>query len=184
MCHCFVGVFSFFTFHLYLSLGQILQLGDTFQFFTFLLLLTGVMRKEKGGKRGRKKMDEREKESGEVEARSEERSEERRMERSEERTEERSEERTDLLEETEVTEEACEEYERSEDDPVCHSSAKRARVCATFIDSQEVSIVEFVKQHPELYDKEHPHFHDRHRREALWSEISAELKLQSFDVRR
>ena len=87
------------------------------------------MRKEKGGKRGRKKMDEREKESGEVEARSEERSEERSVERSEEKTEERSEERseerTDLLEETEVTQEACEEYERSEDDPECHSSAKR-----------------------------------------------------------
>ena len=57
-------------------------------------------------------------------------------------------------------------------------------MCATFTDSQEVSIVEFVKQHPELYDKEHPRFHDRHRREALWSEISAELKLQPFDVRR
>ena len=42
----------------------------------------------------------------------------------------------------------------------------------------EISIVEFVKQHPELYDKEHPRFHDRNRREALWAEISAELKLQ------
>ena len=95
-----------------------------------------------------------------------------------------SEERTDLLEETEVTEEACEEYERPEDDPECHSSAKRARVSATFTDSQKVSIVEFVKQHPELYDKKHPRFHDRHRREALLSKISAELKLQPFDVRR
>ena len=63
-------------------------------------------------------------------------------------------------------------------------SAKRARVCATFTDSQEVSIVEFVKLHPELYDKEHSRFHDRTRREALWAEISAELKLQPFDVRR
>ena len=44
--------------------------------------------------------------------------------------------------------------------------------------------MEFMKQHPELYDKEHPGFHDRHRREAVWSEISGELKLQSFDVRR
>ena len=60
-----------------MSLRQILQLGDTFYFFhLFLLLLTGVMRKEKGGKRGKKKMDERqeerEKESGEVEERTEE----------------------------------------------------------------------------------------------------------------
>ena len=73
---------------------------------------------------------------------------------------------------------------RCEEDPECHSSAKTARVCATFTDTQEVSIVEFVKQHPELYDKEHPRFHDRTRREALWAEISAELKLQLFDARR
>ena len=57
-------------------------------------------------------------------------------------------------------------------------------MCATFIDSQEVSIVEYVKQQPELYDKEHPRFHDRTRRETLWAEIAAELKLQPFDVRR
>ena len=41
-----------------------------------------------------------------------------------------------------------------------------------------------MKEHPELYDKEHGHFHDRQRKEALWAEISAELKLQPFDVRR
>ena len=62
--------------------------------------------------------------------------------------------------------------------------AKRARVCATFTDSQENAIFEFVKVHPELYDKEHGRFHDRQRKEALWAEISAELKLQPFDVRR
>ena len=127
------------------------------------------MRKEKGGKRGKKKMDERqeerEKEGGEVEERTEEGIEE---------TEERS----------EVTEEACEEYERCEEDSECHSSSKRARVCATFTDSQETAIVEFVKEYPELYSKENAHFHDRQRREALWAEISAELKLQPFDVRR
>ena len=44
--------------------------------------------------------------------------------------------------------------------------------------------MEFVKLHPELYDKEHSRFHDRTRREALWAEIFAELKLQPFDVRR
>ena len=65
-----------------------------------------------------------------------------------------------------------------------NQSAKRARVCATFTDSQEIAIVEFVKEHPEMYGKEHGRFHDRHRKEALWAEISAELKLQPFDVRR
>ena len=41
-----------------------------------------------------------------------------------------------------------------------------------------------MKEHPELYDKEHARFHDRQKKEALWAEISAELKLQPFDVRR
>ena len=129
------------------------------------------MRKVKGGKRGRKKIDEREKESEQQE----------RTEVTEEGIERREEEE---IEECPAIEEAVEEEQRCEDDPECHSSAKRARVCATFTDSQEISIVEFVKLHPELYDKEHPRFHDRTRREALWAEISAELKLQPFDVRR
>ena len=116
-------------------------------------------------------MDEREKES-EVEER---------VEVTEELIERREEEE---IEERPAIEEAVEQEERCEEDIECHSSAKRARVCATFTDSQEISIVEFVKQHPELYDKEHPRFQDRTRREALWAEISAELKLQPFDVRR
>ena len=117
-------------------------------------------------------MDEREKESEEQE----------RIEVAEEGIERREEE--EIEECPEAIEEAVEEEERCEEDIECHSSAKRARVCATFTDSQEISIVEFVKQHPELYDKEHPRFHDRNRREALWAEIYAELKLQPFDVRR
>ena len=94
----------------------------------------------------------------------------------------------DSTEETEecleVTKEACKEDERCEEDSECHSAAKRAGVCATFTDSKETASVEFVKVHPELYNKEHGRFHDRQRKEALWAEISAELKLQPFDVRR
>ena len=140
-------------------------------FLPFFVIFTGVMRKGKGGKRGKKKMEERqkerEKEGGELEESTEE-------------TEERIEDREEGLE---VTEEACEEDDRCEEESECHSAAKRARVCATFTDSQENAIIEFVKEHPELY-KEHGRFHDRHRKEALWAEISAELKLQPFDVRR
>ena len=84
-------------------------------------------------------MDEREKKSEEQE----------RIEVAEEGIERREE----IEERPEAIEEAVEE--RCEEDIECHSSAKRARVCATFTDSQEISIVEFVKQHPELYDKEH-----------------------------
>ena len=46
------------------------------------------------------------------------------------------------------------------------------------------AIVEFMKQYPELYDNENRRFYDRQRKEALWAEISAELKLQPTDVRR
>ena len=142
------------------------------------------MTKEKGGKRGKKKIEkrqeEREKEGGELEERTEEKTDE----RTEEGTEEREERIEDTEEGLEVTEEACEEDERCEEESECHSAAKRARVCATFTDSQENAIVEFVKEHPELYDKEHGRFHDRQRKEALWAEISAELKLQPFGVRR
>ena len=53
-----------------------------------------------------------------------------------------------------------------------------------FVDSQEAAIVEFIKQQPELFDKEHERFHDRHRTEALWSEISEELNLGPIDVKR
>ena len=60
---------------------------------------------------------------------------------------------------------------------------RQPRVCATFTDSQETAIVEFVKEHPELYDNKHACFHNR-QKEAVWAEISAELKLQPFDVRR
>ena len=119
------------------------------------------------------RQEEREKESGEVD------------ERIEERTEEGTEEGTQETEERlELTEEACEEAERCEEDLESHSAAKTARVCSTFTDSQETAIVEFVKEHPGLYDKEHASFHDRQKKEALWAEISAELKLQPFDVRR
>ena len=121
------------------------------------------------------RQQEREKEVGEVD------------ERIEERTEEGTEEGTQETEERlELTEEACKEEERCEEDLESHSAAKRARVCSTFTDSQEkkeTAIVEFVKEHPELYDKEHARFHHRQKKEALWAEISAELKLQPFDVR-
>ena len=119
------------------------------------------------------RQEEREKEGGELEERTEERTEET------EETEERIEDREEGLE---VTEEACEEDERCEEDSECHSAAKRTRVCATFTDSQENAILEFVKEHPELYDKEHGLFHDRQRKEALWAEISAELKLSHREL--
>ena len=164
------GFQSFFKFYLILKLKANFTVRRHILLF-FYYFVDWNMRKEKGGKRGRKKMDEREEES-EVEER---------VEVTEEGIERREEE--EIEERPEAIEEAMEQEESCEEDTECYSSATRARVCATFSDSQEISIVEFVKQHPELYAKEHPCFPDRNRRKALWAEISAELKLQPFDDR-
>ena len=41
-----------------------------------------------------------------------------------------------------------------------------------------------MKDHPELYDKENLRFHDRHKKEDLWSEIAEELNLTAKYVKR
>ena len=46
----------------------------------------------------------------------------------------------EIEERLELTEEACEEEERCEEDLESHSAAKRARVCSTFTDSQETAM--------------------------------------------
>ena len=145
-----VGVFSFYFIYYLLELRANFTVTRQILHF-FYFIVDWIMRKEKAGKRGRKRMDDREKE-GEFEERVE----------VPELPEEGVERREEEIEESQAIGEAvAEEEERCEEDPECHSSAKRARVCANFTDTQEVSIVEFVKQHPELYDKEHPRFHDR-----------------------
>ena len=104
------------------------------------------------------RQEEREKEGGELE------------ERTEEGTEERIE---DTVEGLEVTEEACKEDERCEEESESHS--EETIVCATFTDCQEHAIVEFVKEHPELY-KEHGLFHNRGRR------LSGQKSLQNCRI--
>ena len=102
--------------------------------------------------------------------------------REEKELEERSVERE--VEDERTTVEACEEEERCKEEHLeSHSAVKRARVSAVFSDSQETAIVDFVKDHPELYDKENARFHDRHRKEALLSEIAEELNLTAIDVK-
>ena len=49
--------------------------------------------------------------------------------------------------------------------------------------SQETAIVDFVKDHPELYDKDNTGFHFRHTKKPLWSEIAEELNLTVIDVK-
>ena len=149
--------FHCFTFYILLELRANFT-GDTFQFFYFFFIHQSYEE--------RKRRKERKEDGGEARGEGEGRW-RRKVERTEERTEEETEERIEDTEEgLEVTEEACEEDERCEKESECHSAAKRARVCATFTDSQEHAIVEFVKEHPELY-KEHGRFHDRQKKKAL-----------------
>ena len=72
----------FFTFHILLELRVNLTVRGHFSVFLLcFVIFTGVMRREKGGKRGKKKkmeerQEEREKEGGELEEMTEERTEE------------------------------------------------------------------------------------------------------------
>ena len=108
--------FHFFKYHIILELKANFTVRRHILLF-FYYFVDWIMRKEKGGKRGRKKMDEREKESEEQE----------RIEVAEGGIERREEE--EIEERLEAIEEAVEEEERCEEDIECHSSAKRARVC-------------------------------------------------------
>ena len=131
----------------------------------FFLPLTGVMRKEKGGKRGKKKMGERQKERETA-------GEQRRVQR---RVHKRLRSVWKLLRKLAKKNICVRRIQRVTPQPREPGSVQG--LC------QETTIVEFVKEHSELYDKEHARFHDRQKRGALWAEISAELKLQPFDVR-
>ena len=44
-------------------------------------------------------------------------------------------------------------------------------------DSDEEAIVEFVKQHEELYNKAHDKFKDKQRKEGLWERLAASKNL-------
>ena len=44
-------------------------------------------------------------------------------------------------------------------------------------DSNEEAIVDFVKDHEELYDKTNEHFQDKARKECLWEIFASSCKL-------
>ena len=51
-------------------------------------------------------------------------------------------------------------------------------------DSEEEAIVEFVKQHKELYDKTHKKFKDKHRKGGLWERVAASRNLSVNTVKK
>ena len=77
------------------------------------------------------------------------------MEESEERTEKRPHTNTDT------------------DVESTQSRQKKGQMKSIFLsDSDDKAIVDFVKQHEELYDKIHVQFKDKHRKEGLWQRLA------------
>ena len=62
--------------------------------------------------------------------------------------------------------------------------SKRCRLVTAFTDKEEDAIIEFLQNHPEIYNKEHERYADKYHKEALWVEIATELKLDANDVKR
>ena len=52
------------------------------------------------------------------------------------------------------------------------------------IDSDEEAIVEFVKQHEELYDKSSDSFKDKQKKERLWEQLAAARNLPVKTVKK
>ena len=51
-------------------------------------------------------------------------------------------------------------------------------------DSDEEAIVEFVKQHEELYDKKNDSFKDKQKNERLWEQLAATRNLPVKTVKK
>ena len=65
------------------------------------------------------------------------------------------------------------------------SREKKGQMKSIFLsDSDEEAIVEFVKQHEELYDKTHENFKDQQRKEGLWERLEAFRNLSLNTVKK
>ena len=54
------------------------------------------------------------------------------------------------------------------------SRQKKGQITSIFlIDSDEEAIVEYVKQHEELFDKSNDSFKDKQKKEILWEQLAA-----------
>ena len=65
------------------------------------------------------------------------------------------------------------------------SRQKKGQIKFIFLsDSDEEAIVEFVKQHEELYNKTHAKFKDKQRKECLWERLAATRNLSVSTVKK
>ena len=88
----------------------------------------------------------------------------------------------------EETEERTEKRPRTDTDTDPESTQsrhKKGQMMSIFLsDSDEEAIVDFVKQHKELYDKTHAKFKDKQRKEGLWETIAASRNLSVNTVKK
>ena len=64
-------------------------------------------------------------------------------------------------------------------------SRQKGQIKSIFlIDSDEEAIVEFVKQHEELYDKTNDSFKDKQKKERLWEQLTATRNLPIKTVKK
>ena len=65
------------------------------------------------------------------------------------------------------------------------SRQKKGQMKFIFLsDSNEEAIVEFVKQHKELYDRTNDKFKDKQRKEGLWEGLAASKNLSDNTVKK
>ena len=65
------------------------------------------------------------------------------------------------------------------------SRQKKGQMKSIFLsDSDEVAVVDFMKQHEELYDKTHTKFKDKGRKEGLWETVAASRNLSLNTVKK
>ena len=117
-------------------------------------------------RRKREERNERERERREQEERDRERMERERREKSQERGEQRW--RTDTDNDVESTQ-----------------SRQKGQIKSIFLsDLDEEAIVEFVKQHKELYDKTNDSFKDKQKKGRLWEQLAATRNLPIKTVKK
>ena len=61
---------------------------------------------------------------------------------------------------------------------------KRATLGPVFSDEDEATIIEFVKNHPELYTKENARYLDKTRKDSLWKELADQIGRTAPEVQR
>ena len=65
------------------------------------------------------------------------------------------------------------------------SSKKKGQIKSIFLsDSDEEDVVEFIKQHEELYDNTNDSFKDKQKKERLWETLASTRKLPVNRVKK